>query len=331
MDSMKKFSTSVAICTFNGMKHLPEQLRTIESQVEPPDQIVISDDNSSDGTVDYLQDWQKKTRIRSKVLSNAKQLGICRNFWQAASHCDGDLIFACDQDDIWHPEKTRTVARHFESPRILLVHSNANLVDGDGRPLGSELFDTLSLSRFERTLIQGGQAFEVYLKRNIVTGATMAFRRELLDLASPLPDTWMHDAWLAINASIFGTTAAEPACTIDYRQHSNNLIGAKTYSPAQRVRRFWWRLTNSRSLDWELENQAICASDLLTHIAANEKSPAWAIQRLKARIDFARARRGLPRGRWKRAEVIRRSSVRAEYAKNLQEPKLEMVRDFLRD
>ena len=231
---------SVALCTRNGARYLPEQVRSICAQEPPPREIVLSDDASTDDTLavvrDTLAGCGMADRIALRVFSNSPPLGVTRNFEQAVRACSHDLVALCDQDDVWHPGRLARMVAQFEArPDLLLLHTDARLVDGDLKPLGSTLFHALEVQPSELEAIAGGEAFGVLLRRNLVTGATTMFRRTLLEATLPFAPEWVHDEWLAAVAAATGRMDVLPEPTIDYRQHGNNQIGARRLTLSEKI------------------------------------------------------------------------------------------------
>ena len=219
-----------------------EQVASILAQSRPVDELVVSDDASTDDTIAIIRRSVDEhaaangQAIALKVIENTTPLGVTRNFEQAIVATTGDLIALCDQDDIWHADRIRTIVAVFEDPAVDLVFSDARLVDGDGTPLGDSLFATLSMTRRERRQLLGGKALDALLGRNLVTGATVVFRRRLLDAASPFGSAWVHDEWLAALAASTGGVRMLEAELIDYRQHGGNEIGAARLSLSRQGR-----------------------------------------------------------------------------------------------
>ena len=241
---MTQSSISVALCTRNGEQFVGEQLQSIFAQTLPPEEIVISDDASSDGTLsaarraadEAVRNFGAAPRLR--IVENATPLGVARNFEQAAIACRGDLIALSDQDDRWRPERLARMASEFEArPDLLLLHSDARLIDSAGADLGRSLFYAYEVKRFEIDDVHRGRAFDALLRRNLATGATILFRRSLLQHAAPFPPHWLHDEWLAIVAAAIGRVDLLEEMLIDYRQHDSNQIGAERENFAAKVRR----------------------------------------------------------------------------------------------
>ena len=308
-------AVSVALCTRNGARYLPEQLRSICAQEPLPQEIVVSDDGSTDDTLavvrDILAQCGVADRIVLRVFSNSPPLGVTRNFEQAVRACSHDLIALCDQDDVWHPGRLAGMVAQFEArPDLLLLHTDARLVDGDLKPLGSTLFHALEVQPAELQAIAGGEAFGVLLRRNLVTGATTVFRRSLLDAALPFSPEWVHDEWLAAIAAATGRMDVLPEPTIDYRQHGNNQIGARRLKLSEKVAKAFVergdkhvaRLRRAEALLRRLEQ----LGDRVRPGCLDAQLAKVAHQRFRAELPAARPLRVLPilleaaRGRYER-------------------------------
>lgn len=227
---------SVALATYNGERFIGEQLASIKNQTLLPTEIVISDDNSKDRTLEVVAEvldakWRSTNNVKVKVLTNTKALGPGPNFEQALKACTGDYIVLCDQDDLWHPDKVQTLCSVLASDDLaLLVHSDARLVNAEGQPLGMKLSEGIAISQEERELLASGKSLPAFAKRNLATGATMMVKRELVSMAFPLPPRELHDGWLALTAALVDGVRFLPRELTDYRQHGGNQIGGKPLS-----------------------------------------------------------------------------------------------------
>lgn len=232
MDERTSLTVSVALCTHNGAAFVGAQVDSILGQTRPPDELVVSDDDSTDDTVRVVRERVDTYRagggtISMQLLENRPALGIAANFAQAISNCHSDLVALSDQDDVWHPQRLEVIARYFgDHPEVALVHGDARRIDSAGLPLTGSLFDSLRVSPGERHRIDRGDALKVLIRRNVVTGATSVFRKSLVAQALPIPPGWIHDEWFAIVASLVGRVAIVPGQWVDYRQHAGNQIGA---------------------------------------------------------------------------------------------------------
>lgn len=231
-------TVSVALCTHNGAQYIDQQVRSILAQTVAPDEIVLSDDASTDDTVEQVRRAVEGTGVPLRVLANPSPLGVSRNFEQAILASTSTFVALSDQDDVWHPDRIERALELFaERPGLSLVHSDARLIDGEGAPLAATLFEALGVGGLERAAIRRGDAIELLLRRNLVTGATVVLRRSFADLVTPFPPAWLHDEWLAIAAAarVEIDVIGEPL--IDYRQHGGNQVGAEKLTFVGRTRR----------------------------------------------------------------------------------------------
>ena len=218
---------SVALCTYNGQAFIGDQLRSILTQTRPPDEIVVVDDCSTDDTLRVVSNLAKAASMPLRQYSNATNLGFVRNFERAVSLATGDVIFLADQDDVWPPMKIERMLPHFNDQTVLLVHSDARLVDDQLRDLGFSLLEALEMREWERERFRQGRGLDVLIRRSLVTGAATAIRKDLLRLALPFPAGWVHDEWLAVIAALAGRVERTDAALLQYRQHEGNQIGAR--------------------------------------------------------------------------------------------------------
>ncbi|MBD8873271.1 glycosyltransferase family 2 protein [Rhodanobacter sp. DHB23] len=271
---MTQIRLSIVMCTYNGAAHLQPQLESLLMQTRLPDQIVIADDGSCDASVEILQAFVKQARakgIDAQLHCNPRNLGYVENFSSALGRATGDVLFLCDQDDVWRADKLVLMAARFEGdPQLLLLHSDARLVDARGDGLGCSLFEALELTVQEKQAIHQGRAFEVVLRRSFVTGATAAFRRQVVGMMLPVADGWIHDEWLAAVVAASGRMDFIGQPLIDYRQHGGNQIGMSKRTLAMKWRDL--RLPRNQQLaaeairlqrleDFLLQAETDCASE----------------------------------------------------------------------
>jgi glycosyltransferase involved in cell wall biosynthesis len=307
---------SVALCTRNGAAFVREQVQSILAQSRPVDEIVLSDDASTDDTVELVRRAVKVQiglggDVELKVLRNKKALGVVRNFEQAVMATTGDLVALSDQDDVWHPDRMRTIVEVFAAePSLELVFSNARLVDGSGAPLRHSLFSALSMTAREKRELRGRGAFAALLGRNLVTGATVVFRRGLLDLAIPFAPDWVHDEWLAALAAATGGIRMLEPLLIDYRQHGGNQIGAGRLSLSEKVGRVAENRAERNARLLARSNELVARLEKL----GDRVSPA-VLNEARAKVDHEALRSGLPVGRGQRIPTVTRELVTGRYAR----------------
>jgi glycosyltransferase involved in cell wall biosynthesis len=319
---------SVALCTHNGSAYIEEQLASILSQTVPPDEIVISDDASTDATLEIIRRVLGAAGTESldvQVIENERPLGVSANFEQAVLRCTGDLIFLSDQDDVWHRDKLQKIADLFQArPDVLLVHSDARLVGAAGEPLGSTLSQTLEMTEAERQGLLTGDAYRHYLRRNLATGATIGLRRSLVARAVPFPDDWVHDEWLAMIATSTDALSYIPEGLIDYRQHSSNQIGVRRPTLKNKVRRV---LEPRGGRNAYLARRAAVLADRLESETATVSADKVESARAKARFELFRQR--LPSMRLLRIVPVVRAWAQQQYSLFASQGNRDVLRDLL--
>lgn len=304
-------SVAVALCTHNGARYIGEQLSSILDQTVRPEEIVLSDDASTDATVQIAESImaERGDGIRFTALRNDPALGVARNFEQATLATSADLVALSDQDDVWHPRRVESAVARFDArPELLLLHGDARLVDGDGSPLGLTVFEALEASAWELASIEGGRAFEVFVRRTLAVGATTVFRRTLLDRAVPFGVGWVHDEWLAIMAASVGggAVSVERTPLLDYRQHGGNQIGVRKLS----LRGKLGRLREGRR---ERNERMLAASEVMVDRIERLDVPEHILNRAHAKLAHERIRSSLPASRAMRALPIWREWCTGRY------------------
>lgn len=226
---------SVAMCTYNGAMYLPEQLDSIAAQTRQPDELIVCDDGSTDGTPNVVRAFAAQMPFPVRVHVNAENLGSTRNFEQAIGLCTGDLIALADQDDWWHPDKLRRLEEALRQRGDAgLVFSDGEIVDQHLRPLGLRLWQAARFGEAEQKLFAEGEGLKVLLSHNVVTGAAMAFRTEFRKFVLPIPEDLMqdgmrvlHDGWIALIISAIAEIIFVPEPLFKYRQHSRQQLGVR--------------------------------------------------------------------------------------------------------
>jgi glycosyltransferase involved in cell wall biosynthesis len=219
---------SVAMCTYNGADFLPAQLESILAQSRKPDQIVVCDDGSTDETRVLLEKFEKQSPDVILLRFNKKNLGSVKNFEQAISLCNGDVIALSDQDDVWRADKLHVIEKAFNKASTALVFSDAEIVDENLKPLNRRMWNEVGFDANRKKLLQNGRALEVLVTGWTVTGATMAFRSGFTNICLPVPDriAMIHDGWIALAIAAVADVVAIDEPLIQYRQHSRQQIGA---------------------------------------------------------------------------------------------------------
>lgn len=231
---------SIALCTYNGAKFLSEQLESFLTQTRLPDELVVCDDFSSDQSVRIVEDFARKAPFAVKIFRNEKNLGVIKNFEKAISLCTGEIIFLSDQDDFWMPNKIALVLEQFDkSEDIGMVFSNTELVDEQLEHIGLYLSDVTFTDKMRR-LDSSDKFAEELLKRNYITGATLAFRSHFREKLLPFPENipeMIHDAWIAFVIYVSAQYSYIKTPLVKYRQHSRQQIGLTTGNSREKLSR----------------------------------------------------------------------------------------------
>ena len=315
-------SVSVALCTYNGERFLPEQLASVARQTRLPDELIVCDDRSSDRTLEVVRKFAAEVSFPVKVTENVNTLGSTANFEQAIRLCTGDLIALSDQDDIWKPNRLERSAQELLShPEAGLVFSDAELIDEHDRPLGQTLWQRLGFAGgCKQDLLDG--RFVVLAKHRFITGATVMFRASLRDRVLPITDGWIHDEWIALVTAAFADLRPIDETLIRYRIHGQQLVGlqnklaqrAQGSTPAEK---HWARLAASVK-----EMQQMC--DALGSLALPDGKGV--LPAFRRHLQFLSFRYGLPATRTTRVVPILKHHWRyREHASGL----ASMVKDLI--
>lgn len=225
---MTGMKISVAMATYNGEQYLKEQLASILAQTIPVDEIIISDDGSSDRTVSVVSEFQDP---RIRLITGNPKKGACGNFEYALKHTTGDVIFLCDQDDIWRPDKVKkNLEVMVTNPQIELVITNAAMIDQRGHELDGKGDDiNRQITPHLYGVPTGKLPCAEFLGRSIhctlAHGMRMCLRRSLLSLILPFPDSGRmhHDRWIGFcglkNDSVYYLDEK----LVQYRIHGSNI------------------------------------------------------------------------------------------------------------
>lgn len=224
---------SVALATYNGARHLRHQLDTLAEQTVLPAELVVSDDNSSDDTLEIAKEFARTAPFPVRILPRHDQLGFSDNFLHAAEHCSSPLVMFCDQDDAWLPHKLEASRHRLQADDSLLLLHTLTLADDDLQP-----FASLSQG-IERSAVFQPLDLDPFLSGY---GNTMLFRRDLLHLfpRAQRPHAGgrilSHDTWVYTLAAALGRVSHLAESLILYRQHGGNVSNLDRRSSLQRAK-----------------------------------------------------------------------------------------------
>jgi glycosyltransferase involved in cell wall biosynthesis len=208
---------SIAMATFNGERYLEEQLRSLTEQIRLPDEVVICDDGSTDGTQEILAQFAKSAPFSVLLVINDHRLGWRENFLKAASICTSDYIAFCDQDDIWLPEKLLVCCRALEGSDYILLQHAYRLIDEHRKFVSEDIkYPRSGRERLWRMNFGFSQIFHRYLLK---FSNLWEFSFDYLG-----NEKMGHDNWVAFLSSLFGKMLIIDEVLVYYRRHKHNVV-----------------------------------------------------------------------------------------------------------
>lgn len=211
----------ILMATYNGEKYLVEQLDSIINQTYRNWNLLIRDDNSTDKTLEIIQNYHKKDK-RIKILKDNKgNLGIVRNFEELLKNSESEFIMFSDQDDIWVENKLDMYLKMIEKIKNkgFMIHSDAILFDKNKSNILKETF-------ISKKAINKG--LENVFFNYFVQGATILISKEIKNFILPFPkEVYLHDRYIHLISELFFERIFVNKALIYYRQHGDNQIGAK--------------------------------------------------------------------------------------------------------
>ena len=201
---------SVCIATYNGEKFIKEQIDSILRQLSLDDEIIVSDDGSTDDTISIIISIDDK---RIRIIEGPRKHSPTLNFECAMKEAKGDYIFLADQDDVWKPNKVEVCFKWLQNYDCVV--SDAEVTDSNLNPLYPSLYAIMQ--------VRQGCIYNTIWK-NGYTGCCMAFRRNILDASLPFPKNIpMHDIWIGNVAAYKYKVKFIPDKLIYFRRHENTI------------------------------------------------------------------------------------------------------------
>lgn len=224
---MGNYTISVLICTYNGEKYLAQQICSILEQNVEYEEIIFSDDGSSDNTIELIRSLEKKFSISNFRIINGPRCGVLHNFLTGALRCTSDYLFISDQDDVWLPNRVRLYQELFsKSDEPHIIFSDAVVVDEELALIDNSFINYQGLNH---KILED----DSILLTNCVQGASCCINLPLIkeleyikknDL---LEEIVIHDWLFVLIAKYKGKIDFINMSTINYRQHDANIIGAR--------------------------------------------------------------------------------------------------------
>lgn len=249
-------SISVCIATYNGEKHILRQLTSILVQLNEGDEVIIVDDCSKDGTVAAIETLSDR---RVSVHRNERNRGEVFSFSRAIAMAKNDFVFMSDQDDIWTEGRAALMIRELDEVGACLVTSNFDNMNDNEEPIEIPYEGVASVNskKHLRNIV------DIFIGKTNYFGCAMAFRRELVDVITPIPSfVESHDLWVAMAGNLIGANVHMDSSTLRKRKHAKNVTN----------------IVSSRSLYRKLRSRVIFAVSLVLLYGRQRGYPRRAIK-----------------------------------------------------
>lgn len=234
---MNKPTVDILMATYNGEQYVGKQIESIQRQSFQNWRLLVSDDCSTDNTLDVVKSYSDADPRIQVVSSDVRHGGAKENFFFLLHAVSSQYVMFCDQDDSWLPNKVEfelNKMRELEAgsaDQALMVFTDMKVVDSHLQTI-SESFERYSDIDPSRT------KFSNVLAQSVGAGCTMLINKKAVDYAlsvQKLDQIIMHDWWITLICSAFGKIAYIDKATSLYRQHGKNEVGARAYSPIERA------------------------------------------------------------------------------------------------
>ncbi len=242
---------NIVMSTYNGEQFLAEQIDSIQQQTFKDWQLLIRDDGSSDQTPEIIKSFvAQDPRIVFINEHDCENLGVVKNFFTLIKHDKADYYFFSDQDDVWLEDKLETMlaaARQYPDQLPLMVYTDLCVVDQNLQVMNQSMIRSQS-HHANTELVQE-------LTENTVTGGVAMINHALAERWRTLDNIIMHDWYLAVLATAIGKLVYIDQPGELYRQHDNNVLGARTFTkrlktwlsgPSKMLEKYWWLIHASQ-------------------------------------------------------------------------------------
>jgi glycosyltransferase involved in cell wall biosynthesis len=230
---------SILLSAYNGELFLKDQIESILSQTNKQWCLYIRDDGSKDNTIDIINFYTKNYPAQIiQIKDEEGNLGSDQSFMKMLSVVDSEYYMFCDQDDIWLPFKIELTLKKIKEVEAvnpdkgILVFTNLAVVETDLKMINNSMWD------YNKIDPENAKDFYKTTCLSTITGCTLMFNDAIRQAALPYPKVaLMHDWWISLNAVHFGIVDYLNTSTVLYRQHANNVLGAKELDKNHYLRR----------------------------------------------------------------------------------------------
>lgn len=271
-------SVDILLATYNGARHLPAQLASIEAQSHRNWRLIVRDDGSDDDSVGIVRAWA--ARMDRPVIiceDGERRVGPAQSFGRLLERSEAPFFAFCDQDDVWHHDKLKILLDAIRSvgETVALAHSDLAVVNEDLKPIEQSFWRQQATNE---NLRHGAPSDRSPLfVQNPVTGCAMLGNAGLREAMLPIPrGVAMHDWWAALTAAFRGKIVPVDSALVHYRQHAHNSVGARDRTLGMMLRTLVSDPTAGIERTWKifdmLELQAGAAlENFSAHMHPNER------------------------------------------------------------
>ncbi|MEO0378623.1 MAG: glycosyltransferase family 2 protein [Pseudomonadota bacterium] len=231
----------VLLATYNSADYLQDMLDSLAAQSFDDFHLVVSDDCSSDATVQIVASMSDRFRNPVEIIERQTPSGSASaNFAALLAQSRGDYVFLCDHDDLWRPGKIqaaldqiRGAEDHSGVDTPILYHSDLEVIDAQGNTIHPSYW------AFKKISADAGRNLPQALVHATVTGCAAAMNRAMVAQLGGIPnDAIMHDWWINLVAAATGQVICDPVAHIGYRIHGNNVSAPREISPLAALGQF---------------------------------------------------------------------------------------------
>jgi glycosyltransferase involved in cell wall biosynthesis len=239
--SVKNPGVDILLASYNGEKYIQSQIDSVLNQTYQNIRLLIRDDSSQDSTKKILEQYAISHPSKVVLIPSEERLGTKGNFSTLMQHVKNPYVMFCDQDDLWLADKVEKslalmLNREQEQGSLIpcLIHTDLKVVNQDLQPISDSFW------KYAKLHTQSAGSFHRLLVQNVVTGCTILMNASLFRLLQDIPpEAIMHDWWVALIASAFGTIHTLSTPTVLYRQHTSNVLGAQKFGTFKSLKKAW--------------------------------------------------------------------------------------------
>ena len=285
---------NIVLSTYNGAKFLAEQIESIQKQTFTDWQLLIRDDGSTDETPQIIKQFvAADKRIKFINADKRENFGVIKNFFTLVKFEAADYYFFSDQDDVWLPNKMATMldeaAKH-DQAKPLMVYMDLSVVD--------ENLVVTQPSMIRSQSHHANTTLLPELTENTVTGGVAMINHALASRWHSTVQIIMHDWYLALLATATGELVYIDQPGELYRQHENNVLGARTnrkrfellrQGPKKIFTRYWQLIHDSQAQALKIVEEAgseISSKDIELILKFSNIDQQHLIKRIKRLIKY---------------------------------------------